>query len=479
MREDRVLEWLRGQGYPHMRRADMVRSDLVEAARSALSNQGRTASAGSGRPNTRPQRDSYQDRVARAAHRDTVDAVSESLTSSFAELLGEHLERHPNSQSIESTPLVSSNQTKAQSTLDNVVSLPQPSREVMDARLAMERDQFEERLKVSQAETRAAQEEANLLRREVDSSRNLVLENAQIQTNCQRLEAEVERLAAQLAEAEHERATLDTTCAALQTRLSGLDDLRSNFEDLELDHSSVVTDLEATQVREVAWRARALELERASQTNGLEIALSSASATNLRMRQNLLIGLLSADKTAQLFLKSIEKIDQAAFESLIQQRTRRVCANTLCRKCVTRQGRIPIVVDDQAACEICVGDEGRRFFEAMVCEAASAGIRRMLIYGASEGLKKELHVLSEGHQLDLRLVDRSDSVSQARAEGRVDGCDCFVTWTQHILEPNPYLEAARKLRRMWVMVNSSNDDLAAMSRQVTYRLARYSHLATQ
>ncbi len=479
VREDRVLEWLSGQGYPHMRRADMVRSDLVDAARSALANQGRSASAASGGSNTQHQRDSYQDRVARAAHRDTVDAVSESLTSSFAELLGEHLERHPNSQSIESTPLASSNQSEGQSTLDNVVSLPQPSREVMDARLTMERDRFEERLKVSQAETRAAQEETLLLRREVDSSRNLVLENAQIQTNCHRLEAEVERLASQLSEVEHERATLDTTCAGLQARLSGLDDLKSDFDDLESDHSSIITDLEATQVREVAWRARALELERASQTNGLELALSSASATSLKMRQNLLIGLLSADKTAQILLKSIEKIDQTAFETLIQQRTRRVCANTLCRRCVTRQGRTPIVVDEQSSCEICGGDEGRRFFEAMVCEAASAGIRRMLIYGASERLKKELHMLSEGHQLDLRLVDRADAVSQARAEGRIDGCDCFVTWTQHVLEPNPYLEAARKLRRMWVMVNSSHDDLAAMSRQIAYRLARYSHLATQ
>jgi hypothetical protein len=363
--------------------------------------------------------------------------------------------------------------------MGNVVPLSQPSREVVDARLAMERQQHDEQLKVAQAETRAAQDEVFLLRREVESSRGLVLENAKIGNTCNQLQDEVARLDAQLLEVEHERATLETTCAGLQSRLSVLESLKSDLEGLESDHSSVVTDLEATQLREVAWRARAIELERASQTNGIDLALSSASATTLRMKQNLLIGLLSADKTAQALLKSIEKIDQTSFQTLLKLNTRRVCANTLCRKCVTRQGRIPIVVDEQAACEICEGNEGRRFFEAMVCEAASAGIRRMLIYGAAPELKSQLHALSEGHHLDLRLVDRGGETSVARAEGRIDGCDCFVTWSQDVLEPNPYLEAARKLRRLWVMVNSSNNDLAAMSRQIAYRLARYSHLATQ
>jgi len=349
----------------------------------------------------------------------------------------------------------------------------------MDARLTMERQRFEDRLKVAQAETRAAHDEVFLLKREVDSSRGLVLENSTLSNTCNQLHDEVARLQTQVSELEHERATLDTTCAGLQSRLSVLETLKSDLEGLESDHSSVVTDLEATQLREVAWRARALELERASQANGLELALSSASATTLRMKQNLLMGLLGADKTAQIFLKSVEKIDQAGFDALLKTHTRRVCANTLCRKCVTRQGRIPIVVDEQATCEVCAGDEGRRFFEAMVCEAASAGIRRMLIYGAAPELKSQLHMLSEGHPLDLRIVDREGDTSSARAEGRIDGCDCFVTWSQHVLEPNPYLDAARKLRRLWVMVNSSHNDLAGMSRQIAYRLARYSHLATQ
>ena len=105
------------------------------------------------------------------------------------------------------------------------------------------------------------------------------------------------------------------------------------------------------------------------------------------MRQNLLTGLLKNDKTAQLFLNAVEKIDHGGFEGLLRQHTRKVCANTLCRKCVSRQGRIDIVVDDQSECEICSGDESKRFFESMVCEAVGAGVRRMLIYGAAPELK--------------------------------------------------------------------------------------------
>ena len=93
-----------------------------------------------------------------------------------------------------------------------------------------------------------------------------------------------------------------------------------------------------------------------------------------------------------------------------------MCANTLCRKCVSRQGRIDIVVDDQSECEICSGDESKRFFESMVCEPVGAGVRRMLIYGAAPELKARLHTLIEGHSLDLRLLDRERDVSVARAE---------------------------------------------------------------
>ena len=254
--------------------------------------------------------------------------------------------------------------------------------------------------------------------------------------------------------------------------------MKSEFDNLEQDHSSIMTDLEATQQRELAWRARALELERSTQHSGLEVALTQVGATTLRMKQNLLKGLLSSDRLAQELMRAITKVEAAQFVSTIQQNTRRVCANALCRKCVARQRRVPILVDDEKQCEICQGEDERRFFEAMVCEASRAGVRRMLVFGASEVIKDRLRVLAEGCHLDLRLIDAEEGVTVARADGRIDGCDCFVTWSPHVLEPNLYLEAAKRSKKLWVVVSSSEDNIASMSRQVAYRLARYSLLVS-
>ncbi|MGB0646781.1 MAG: hypothetical protein ACPGQS_06355, partial [Bradymonadia bacterium] len=154
VREDRVLEWLRGQGYPHMRRADMVRAELADAARSALSENGVGGHRRSRKENT-AQTGTHRVTSKQIHLRDTTEIGSESLTSSFAELLGEHLERHPNAQSIDHSTVSRSPEKKP----SNGVSIPQPSREVIDARLTMERQTFEDRLKVAHAEVKAAQDE--------------------------------------------------------------------------------------------------------------------------------------------------------------------------------------------------------------------------------------------------------------------------------------------------------------------------------
>ena len=94
VREDRVLEWLRNQGYPHMRRADMVRSDLVVAARETFREAG---AASNKRTAYRPSeaRSHELSSVKRSSHQSTQNAVGKTtpnlLTSSFAELFGEQL----------------------------------------------------------------------------------------------------------------------------------------------------------------------------------------------------------------------------------------------------------------------------------------------------------------------------------------------------------------------------------------------------
>ena len=41
LQEQPVLDWLRANGYPNARRADMIRADVAQAARKALGRQGR------------------------------------------------------------------------------------------------------------------------------------------------------------------------------------------------------------------------------------------------------------------------------------------------------------------------------------------------------------------------------------------------------------------------------------------------------
>ena len=483
MREDRVLDWLRGQGYPHMRRADMVRAELVAAARVALAGGSSSHNRSS---SNRPARRN-QGRFAATREELTPpkhmtppegDSISETLTTSFADLLSEHLDMEAHSERGKDVHRNTFADDSATRTGLNVVPIATPSREIVDARLAMERERADNDLKVANARVRAAEEETLLLRREIEAGRGLVIENASLKDARDNLAKEVATLQEKLAEVEHERATLDTTCATLQERVVELESVQHDLESLEVDHSSIITDLEATQQREVAWRARALELERASQSTGLDTVLNRAGASSPRMKQSLLRGILASDRTAEDFIKTIEKVDENTFTNLMKTHTRRVCANTLCRKCVLRQRRIPVVIDDAKQCEICLGREEKRFFEAMVCEASRAGVRRILIFGADRDLKSRLYDLSEGHQLDLRLIDSREEISRARAQGRIDGCDCFVTWTQHVLEPNLYLEAARALRRLWVVVNADPSDVGGMSRQIAYRLARHSHLIT-
>ena len=488
VREDHILEWLRGQGYPHMRRADMVRAELVVAARSALGGRSRQASREGPSDKQRGNFSNGRDGARGSSRgsstsrhhstRTTQDVPAESLTTSFAELLGDHLQMDTQSDSHQQTSSSSVSPRSDQEKLKNPAPVTGTDRAIVDARVSMEREKFADREKVLLAELKAAEDEVSVLRKEVESSRNLVIENASLKDSADALKAELDTLRSRLGEVEHERETLDVTCTGLHERIQGLESVKSDFENLEEDHSSIVTDLEATQQREIAWRARALELERSSQNSGLEVALAQAGAATLRMKQNLLIGLLSSDRSAQELMKTLSKIELDAFASIIKQNTRKVCANTLCRKCVSRQRRIPILVDDEQQCEICRGQEEKRFFEAMVCEASRTGVRRMLIFGASTLLKDRLRSYAEGCHLDLRLVDPDEKVTAARADGRIDGCDCFVTWTPYVLEPNPYLEAAKRAQKLWIVVSSSENNFSAMARQVTYRLARHSLLVT-
>ena len=61
-----------------------------------------------------------------------------------------------------------------------------------------------------------------------------------------------------------QREALEQTCVELQRELQDQREMISEFDSLQGDHDSVLGDLENARQREVAWRKRALELERAA-----------------------------------------------------------------------------------------------------------------------------------------------------------------------------------------------------------------------
>ena len=473
VREDRVLEWLRNQGYPHMRRADMVRSDLVVAARETFRETGAASNDRTAyRPSEARSRSHEQSSVKRPSHQSTQNAVGKTtpnlLTSSFAELFGEQLNLDTNRAT---GPALITNAEPAQKA--------PPDQSIIDARLKMERERFENDVKVLRAELAAAVEEASLLRREVEQGRQVVVENAVMKERLARAQEELEELNARFSEVNDERTTLDGTCASLLERIRELESVRGDFESLEEDHSSIMSDLEATQARETAWRARALELEKASQSGGLESFLSQLGADTPRARRQVLTALVSAPSLEKDLRKVFSRVDPNALRTLVEQHCSRVCTHPVCQRCVHRRQKVPIIVDNAKNCSVCQASTMRRRVAAMVAEATHSGMRRMLIFGATQKLSDRFRSIAEGSGLDFRFVSDEEDTSANKATGRVESCDCLVLWTHHVLEPNHYLEAARARGRLWVVVNGSPDSVEDMCRQVTQRLARQSNLLTR
>ena len=102
LQEQSVLDWLRNNGYPNVRRADTIRSDVAQAARKALGT-GRTSPRGRprARPDTRPNRFTSEARDGRDTQRIAPPTPEkprsgkagdrEGFRTSFAELLQNHM----------------------------------------------------------------------------------------------------------------------------------------------------------------------------------------------------------------------------------------------------------------------------------------------------------------------------------------------------------------------------------------------------
>lgn len=477
VQEQSVLDWLRANGYPNARRADTIRADVAQAARQAL-GRGRAARRTSGRHPSPGPRGPTQPPPSRPAPRPTAEGGGGGFRVSFAELLEAHL---PQSAEAGTSALPDAGPPAPRR--------PPPPRQedgadeelrLRVARAEGERDAVRREADASRQRLEAVTREAEALRRELLAAKQNLIAFEALRGDLDRLQLERAQLRHALQVAQDERATLEGTCAELKRELDEVQTTLRAAEEEQDERDTLLEELESAMQREMAWRARALELERAANQDANLLGLLQAlGIEDFGEQAEVLRALLASRDTALGFLRAIRQVESAPLERMVRHRIRRVCAHPVCNQVAEHDERVVLRVDDERICEVCGGDADRRWFARMVRECSRAGVRRLLVIGG-EPVHDALRGLSQGQPVDLRLVGADDEVHPARVRGRVEGCDVLVLWSSRLVTEavaTPYADAARAEGRPVVSVLGDRCQVAALARAVCYRLARNHVLA--
>ena len=277
-----------------------------------------------------------------------------------------------------------------------------------------------------------------------------------------------------------EQATLAQTCVDLQAEVAALNE-RLSVADAEHEaKEKVIADHEQAMQREMAWRTRALELERAANLgNNLSGLLQELGLEAPQQQASVLKALLDRPESAATLVRSIRQVDAATIQRMVRGRMAKVCAHPQCHQIALSDDRVRVQVPE-ADCEICGGDAEQRWFARLVRECGRAGVRRLLVIGGAEQTQKTLRSFSQGRPVDLRLISAQEDVSPARVRGRVDGCDVLVLWSAAVVPESVsavYAAAARAEGRLVVSVLGEVCGVDRFARAVCNRLARSMILA--
>ncbi|MCB9525748.1 MAG: hypothetical protein H6702_20585 [Myxococcales bacterium] len=483
LREQQVLEWLRSHGYPNVRRADTIRADVAQAARRALSGARRGggaptasvapsgATAGGGGRMRGPSR--APSRVPAPAPAEE----SPGFRTTFADLLEQHLPSQEaatsaipdTARTVEmAVPPLALRQAIAQGEAADALR-----RRVAEAE--RRRDEAQQAQEAAELAQRAAQAALNAARGELGRLEGEPERRARAESELERVQLERSTLRQRLQATEDERSTLEQTCGELQAEVRELREAVERYETDERDRQAVEGDLEQAKQREMAWRTRALELERAHQHGAnLPVLLQGFGLTEPRHQADVLRALLDHRETATAVLRAIQHVDAGQVQRLVTQKVVETCAHVICNQVVALDQKVAVRVESERRCRVCQGHADRRWFTRMARECTRAGVRRLLVIGGGVEVQDRLRALSEGQSVDLRLVADDDPVQPARVKGRVEGCDLLVLWTAQGDAPLPmaYAEAARGEGRGVLRVLGATPRVVELARAVTHRLAR-------
>lgn len=476
LQEHSVLEWLKQHGYPNARRADTIRADVAQAARQALGR--RSGGRPTGRQTQSRQTQSRQPQSRQTQSRREAPTPagrnSQGFRVSFADLLESHLPQDgsagsaPNRPPPRPAPRPSAPQGRPSSGADQTVRLQL-------RRVESERDRAQRELVI----LRQSLESEN---RRLAEARAALTELQGVQQRATDAKVEIDRLLLEratlkqsLQAAADEQATLAQTCVDLQGEVSTLRQSLATADAEQEAKQAVITDLEQAMQREMAWRTRALELERAANLgNNLAGLLQEFGLDDMAQQASMLRALLERPESAGALIRSIRQVDAPTIQRLVQGRLARICGHPQCQQIATSDDRITVRVSPPA-CEVCGGRDEQRWFARLVNECGRAGVRRLLVVGGGAQTQASLRTLSQGRPVDLRLISADEDVSPARVRGRVEGCDVLVTWSAQVV-PAPisgaYALAAQAEGRLVVSVLGEASGVTRFARAVCNRLAR-------
>lgn len=456
LQEQSVMEWLRANGYPNIRRADTIRSEVVSAALKAL-GRGRALRASQAPVSQPPVSHPPAARGEGGAN----------MKMSFAELIDEHF--------AETGPQASG----GRGTTGPALETPeQRIAAALEQREAARRESDEWRVRYSRV--RSERDDAVALNRTLEP---LAAQSQKLTAEVERLWPEIHQKSQLLREIHDERATLEHTCAELQASLSEARDALRSSETREVEHRDLREELGSTVQREMAWRTRALELERAAQAgSSLVLVLQRIGLIDPADQASLLCGVLSTRDGAVALIRALRPIDAEGLLRLFTERVTRVCVDPICNQVAVGKDCIVLRVDSERDCDVCLGSPDRRWFHRMVQECDRAGVRRLLIVGGTEACHEVLRVLGHNSRLDLRLVMTNEECVPARVQGRVESCDVVVLFGPTLAPAEMtemYAAAAQKERRVTASVPGGRSTVATLARSVCSRLTRSLLLATR
>jgi len=489
LHEQPVLDWLRSNGYPNVRRADMIRADVAQAARKALRGRARSGRLDASRHMAaKPSAQSYS--KAPALHETGPDTPDESLSVSLAELLDDHLPpddsaprgRQPRrdfSQNMQATladdPTMQMN-ALFQPETQSMVGQSKSSRVVEDELARLASDQRVQELNVERAKVAGLERLLERAQSEAAKQGQTLSQVESLKTQMDALLLERTQLKQNLEQANQEWQTLEQTCAELQSELADAHSMIDENESLVSEHDSVLDDLNTAREREIAWRTRALKLERAAhEGDDLGAIFRGNGLDTLSLQTRALRAMLAQEPTAASLIKAIRQVEPSILNDLFKDQLASTCSHPICRKVASLHSKYPIGVEVDSNCVWCSGHHDKRWFAQLAVEGERAGVRRFLVIGGREETRSRLRELAEGQPIDLRLIGDDEELNVGRVGSRIEGCDCLILWNPVISAKDvndAYETIALEQNRLVVHVLGEDGDVVGFCRAASYRIAR-------